>query len=107
MCCAGLTVSPDWLGSRRPVPRRPTEPEQRLVSDQRPANLRNKVVIGNSIYQQQGRGKNKKLVKMYTLAHQAKQPADVPFSEDFKTVISGRINAYFLPRIVEAMATRR
>jgi hypothetical protein len=44
---------------------------------------------------------------MYTLAHQAKQPADVPFSEDFKTVISARINAYFLPRVTEAMATRR
>jgi hypothetical protein len=76
-------------------------------TDQKPANLRNKVVIGSSIYQQQGRGKNKKLVKMYTLAHQAKQPADVPFSEDFKTVISARINAYFLPRMTEAMATRR
>lgn len=34
-------------------------------SDQKPKNLRNKVAIGNAIYYQQGRGKNKTLVTMY------------------------------------------
>jgi hypothetical protein len=74
---------------------------------QRPRELTNKVVRGNAIYQQQGHGKNRRLVKMYTLATQARQPADVPFTEDFKTVISAKVNAYFLPRMVEAMATRK
>lgn len=76
-------------------------------SDQRPATMDRKVVLGNAIFQQQGRGKNKKLVKMYTLAHSASQPADVPFSADFKTVISAKVDAYFLPRMTQAMASRR
>ncbi|MGY3278142.1 hypothetical protein [Bradyrhizobium sp. S3.7.6] len=76
-------------------------------TDQRPVNMRKKVVIGNSIYQKQGRGKNKKLVRMFTLTHNVNQPADVPFSQDFKQVISAKVDAYFLPRMLEAMATRR
>jgi hypothetical protein len=75
--------------------------------DQRPDHMRNKVVIGNAIYQRQGRGKNRKLVKMYTLAHQVRQPADVPFTQDFQRVLTAKIDAYFLPRMVQAMATAR
>lgn len=73
----------------------------------RPANLKNKVVIGNAIFQRQGSGKNKYLVKMYTLTRQVNQPADVPFSEDFKDVISSKVEAYFLPRMTQAMASAR
>jgi hypothetical protein len=76
-------------------------------NDQKPRNLRNKVVMGNSIFQRQGRGKHKYLVKMYSMTTSVNQPADVPFSEDFSMVMRSRIDAYFLPRMVEAMATRK
>jgi hypothetical protein len=77
-------------------------------ANQRPANLANKVVIGNAIYQRQGRGKkNKKLVKMYTLASSVNQPADVPFQQDFETAMRASVTAHFPERMMQAMQTRR
>lgn len=74
---------------------------------QKPVNLKNKVVIGNSIYQRQGSGKNKYLVKMFTIVRQVNQPADVPFTEDFQSVIRAKVDAYFLPRLLQAVATAK
>lgn len=76
-------------------------------TNQKPSNLARKVVIGNAIYQQQGHGRNQKLVKMYTLAHSVKQPADVPFEQDFETAMRASITAHFPVRMMEAMKTRR
>ena len=59
----------------------------RVVASDKPATMKNKVVIGNTIYQRQGRGKNSKLVRMYFLKSSAAQPADVPFREDFADAI--------------------
>lgn len=78
-----------------------------VTDSQRPRNLARKVKIGNAIFQEQGRGKNKKLVKMFTLARTVKQPADVPFEQDFETAMRASITASFPQRMKEAMQTRR
>jgi hypothetical protein len=76
-------------------------------ADQKPSHLQKKVVIGNTLYAVMGRKHHTKLVPMYRLAKTVNQPADVPFTSDFYQVISGRIDAYFMPALALAMATAR
>lgn len=78
-----------------------------VVQDQRPANLAGKVVVGNKIYQRVGKGKNSQLKLMYVLAKSAKQPMDVPFKADFQSVIQQSAAQHFIPRMKEAMGSRR
>ncbi|KWV60537.1 hypothetical protein AS156_28570 [Bradyrhizobium macuxiense] len=74
---------------------------------QRPANMPNKVVKGNKIYQAVGRGKNKHLRLMYILTPKVQQPADVPFFEDFETIMRESSQRHFAKRMMEAMRTRK
>lgn len=78
-----------------------------VAADQRPANLAGKVVIGNKIYQRVGRGKNSALKLMYVLAKSARQPMDVPFKADFQTEILQSASQHFIPRMKEAMNSRK
>ena len=76
-------------------------------ASQRPRALANSFRIGNSIYQRKGRGKNKKLVRMFTLAPTVRQPADVPFQQDFETAMRTSVALHFPDRMMQAMRTRR
>ncbi|SER58754.1 hypothetical protein SAMN05216548_12724 [Faunimonas pinastri] len=74
---------------------------------QRPANLQNKVVKGNAIYQRVGKGKRSKLKLMYGLARQARIKQDVPFESDFRRFMTEEVQRAFPGRIQAAMKTRR
>lgn len=78
-----------------------------VYKNERPSNLPGKVVKGNAIYQQTGRGKNRKLKLMYLLVRQANQPADVPFEQDFRQTMLDSATKHFTERMAEAMKTRR
>lgn len=74
---------------------------------QRPANLVNKIVIGNKIYQYQGKGKNRKLVLMFTLVPSVHIKKDVPFYDDFNQSMRDATVKSFPARMMQAMRTRR
>jgi len=78
-----------------------------VAPGQKPAVLTNKIVKGNGIYQWQGKGKNRHLVLMYVLATHATIKKDVPFREDFQTVMMSSMTASFPKRMEEAMETRK
>jgi hypothetical protein len=78
-----------------------------VASDQRPANLKNKVVKGGLIFQAYGRGKQKKLRLMYTLHPSATQPKDVPFYEDFEEIMRESSAKHFPVRMMQAMLSAR
>jgi hypothetical protein len=78
-----------------------------ITPSQKPRALANKVVKGNLIFQQVGRGKQKKLRLMYTLHPSAKQPKDVPFYEDFGKIMREASAKHFPERIKQAMRTAR
>ena len=95
-------------GGRMIIPTRNVKYTQHgATKSQLPANLAHKVVIGNRIYQAQGRGKARKLVLMWTLHDTATQPADVPFHYEFERVMREATARSFPQRMIEAMATRR
>lgn len=74
---------------------------------QRPANLRNKVVIGNRIFQAVGKGKRRKLKLMYTLVRSVRVPATVPFFRDFASEVMASMARHFPEELARAMKTRR
>lgn len=78
-----------------------------VSAHQRPANLERKVVKGGLIFQEKGRGKNRKLVLMYKLQATAHQPADVPFSETFARKFKESALVHFPARMSQAMRSRR
>lgn len=78
-----------------------------VTPSQKPKNLSGKVVIGNRVYQEKGRGKNKRLVFMYALTQRAVIKKRVPFREDFEKSMVRAVRAKFGPVMVKAMSTRR
>jgi hypothetical protein len=78
-----------------------------VVGSQLPRNLTRKVVRGDAIYQAVGKGKASKLKLMYTLKPTARQPADVPFSEDFAVAMRNGMRTSFPQALARAMRTRR
>jgi hypothetical protein len=78
----------------------------RTISSDKPRNLRNAVKIKNRIYQYQGRGKNRKLIFMYTLKPSVQIKADVPFRQDFADAMRESAERHFIPRMMQAMRTR-
>lgn len=73
----------------------------------RPSTLSRKVVKGNLIFQASGRGQKQGLKLMFVIARSARQPMDVPFQADFDTVMVESAQRHFVPRMIEAMRTRR
>lgn len=89
----------------------------------RPGNLKGAIRKGNSIYQVQGTYKkakpatktrkavkavdNRKLVFMYALRQTARVKQDVPFYEDFRSIVAQEARASFPQRLARAMQTRR
>lgn len=77
-----------------------------------PAGLRPKALPqsfrkGDAIYQRTGgKGKSRGLKLMYTLKPGARITADVPFHQDFETVMRREVGRAFGPRLWAAMATR-
>lgn len=78
-----------------------------VIESQRPRNLKRAVRKGDLIFQAQGRGKKSKLQLMYKLRRSAQQPADVPFSSDFRRFMTMYIRQAFPIAMRLAMQTRR
>jgi G3E family GTPase len=74
---------------------------------QKPANLKNKVVLGGLIFQAVGRGKNKKLQLMFTLKNAVQIKKDVPLVEDFNRFMREEARREFPKAMLKAMRTRR
>jgi hypothetical protein len=73
----------------------------------KPSTLSRKVVKGNLIFQASGRGERQRLRLMFVMASNVRQPADVPFAADFDTVMTESARRHFVPRMMEAMRTRK
>jgi hypothetical protein len=74
---------------------------------QLPRNLKRAIIKGNLIFQEEGRGKKRKLRLMYALKPSARIRKDVPFYEDFATVMRREVAARFPGAIAKAMRSRR
>lgn len=73
----------------------------------RPMSLRRAVLKGNLLFQAVGRGKNSKLQLMYKLVRSVTVKKDVPFHEDFATVMRREVSRAFPIAMQRAMSTRR
>lgn len=78
-----------------------------VAQAQRPRNLPGAVLKGNLLFRKVGRGKSSKLQLMYKLAASASLRKDVPFREDFATVMRHGVTKAFPTAMHRAMATRR
>jgi hypothetical protein len=77
-------------------------------ADQKPTALTYPVRIGHTLFQRVKKGRHHSaLVPMYRLAHTVNQPADVPFTVDFEISMRQRFPRHFMPRLADAMRTRR
>lgn len=73
----------------------------------RPMSLRRAVLKGNLLFQAVGRGKNSKLQLMYKLVRSVTVRKDVPFHEDFASVMRREVARAFPAAMQQAMRTRR
>lgn len=75
--------------------------------NQKPRNLKDKVVKGGLIFAPQGRGKKRRLTLMFKLQAQTRQPKDVPFYSDFARFMREEAKREFPKAMLQAMQTRR
>jgi hypothetical protein len=74
---------------------------------QRPRDLQGAFVKGNALLMPVGKGRHRRLKAMYVLAPRVQQPADVPFQQDFETMMRESAAKHFPQRMMEAMRTRK
>jgi hypothetical protein len=78
-----------------------------VAKRQRPDALARKVVIGNRVFQRNGKGKNSRLRLMFVLTPQARIKADVPFMSDFHRIMSREVRRSFPAAMKAAMLGSR
>lgn len=74
---------------------------------QRPRALKNSFRRGNNVYQRTGKGRNARVRLMYVLKPTARIPRDVPFVEDFRSLMEQWLEYYIPVNVAVAMRTAR
>jgi len=78
-----------------------------VVKNQKPRALKRKVVKNGLIFQAVGRGKNSRLMLMYSLRASTRLKADVPLTTDFGRFMSEEMARSFPKRFSEALTSRK